>query len=260
MSTDETPDPVPPSASPAPPVLPGQYVGPAPVADVTDPVTQPGYPAGYAPGNFAGYSSYPGYPGWGGYPYPMVQMVPRPPRPRTISIAVLLCWIGIAVSGVATIAGLVVDIIYRDELVREALAQQNPTAGAQVEDMASLVTTLTLALSVAFWLLVAAGVAVCAVFTGRGRNPARILLAALTGIIAFANLLCTPLTVVATGAGAFGTTQSFDIGPPAYDVVQMVSLVLNVLLGLVAAVIFVLVLLRASITYCSPGPGRSFVA
>jgi hypothetical protein len=96
--------------------------------------------------------------------------------------------------------------------------------------------------AVVVWLLPAAGTVVTAVLTGRGSNPARIVLASLMGLFAVAGL-CGGAVAVA--------------GAPA-SAAQTYSGVMAIGLAVLAATIGVLLILPAANRYFSAGPGRRF--
>ncbi|MEV1288375.1 hypothetical protein [Micromonospora sp. NPDC049679] len=212
-------------------------------------VTWPGYPPGYAPGNF------------GGYPYPTAVLVPRPPRPRTLDTAVLLTWVGIAISLLAAVTSVVMAARYANDLSARLAPDTGASPPTAVADFISAAPVVGALLSLAFSLAVAAGLATCAVLARRGRESARIVLAAVAGAIALAQL-CGSAAGAGTGVLAQSLRQpgvgTMDVS--AFRTWEYVSLGLDAVLGLLALVTCVFLLVPATNRYFRPGPGRQFAS
>jgi hypothetical protein len=88
---------------------------------------------------------------------------------------------------------------------------------------------------------------VTAVLTRRGANPARIVLASLMGVYALANLCGGTFSLLSAGA------ESIVAGGASAG-----ASVLDVLLGVLAVTVGVLLLLPTANRYFSAGPGRRF--
>ncbi len=235
----------------APQPGPGAYpVGPPPA-----PGADPGGPPGYAypvvdPQQNWG-MAYPGH-----HPQAYGELVPRPPKPPVVGVATGLTWLGIALSGVLTIANGAWTWANREKLLADA-TRDAPT-GVDLESTYTAAMTFALVLSGVMWLLPAAGAAVAAVLTGRGRNPARITLACLAGVFALvqfcgagANLLVGTLAEATADAGPANPFGSAASQPGWYTAGQA-------LLGALGVAILVLLLLPATNRYFSAGPGKRF--
>jgi hypothetical protein len=120
-------------------------------------------------------------------------------------------------------------------------------------------TRFTLVFMAGYWVALAAGVVVCTLLAQRGRNPARIILAVLAGVMAVSNLL-------SLGGVWFGYLLREQL---ANDPDNPVSAALQVRVpwwatagtGVLAALalgILISLILPASNRYFSPGPGRRF--
>jgi hypothetical protein len=186
---------------------------------------------------------------WGlaGYALPgSVVLVPRPPRPSVLSTAIYLAFAGAALSGVQTIASTL--YLWRSP---ERIAGTN---AANVPQGYNTAVAIGLVVGVGLWLVPAAGTVVCAAFTWRGSNAARIVLACLMGVFAL-NEVCGAtaalvLQSVSTdqGSGVFNTSLS----TPWW------SAVVQAVLGVLTVTIGVLLLLPSANRYLSAGPGRRF--
>jgi hypothetical protein len=167
--------------------------------------------------------------------YQPVYVVPRPPRPGVVTGALILTYIGVAVATLNVVVGLAL-------------------AGAGNE-----LTPLTVAagprpINVPVWVLVvvavfiglvlpATGAVVAAVFTARGSNAARIVLASLMGMCALANLC--------QGGGTL-------TGPDSGSAGAFIGAGLDLVLVGLAGTVGVLLLVPAAGAYFTPGPGRRF--
>lgn len=228
---------------------PGSWVAPGQPPIPAQP-GYPGYPTGYAPGDFSGY----GY----GYPYPVTTVIPRPPRPRVVGLAVGLTWIGIALSGVAAVVDLVMARRYYDEILAESVATGDVPPPPGFETVIGATVTVGVVLGLVMWLLPAAGVATCAVLARRGNNPARIVFAALVGVIALSQICGAGAGFVTLAMPNMVGGETFDTAPPALQAWQTASAGVDAALGVLAAAICVLVLVPPANRFFSPGPGRRF--
>jgi hypothetical protein len=180
-------------------------------------------------------------------------LVPRPPRPTVVRMAVLLAYAGAALSGVQTLLTYLYQWSHRRELLDAATANA-PGGAPNMESMLNTSLVAGIVIGSVVWLLAAAGTVVCAALAGRGRNPARIVLACLAGLFALSNLCGSVAGLLLSGARAADAlpTTSFGAQLPWW------SLTLQAVLGLMAVALLVLVLLPAANRYFSPGPGRRF--
>lgn len=212
-------------------------------------MTSPGYPQGYVPGNF------------GAYPYPMALLVPRPPRPRTLAAALALTWVGIGLSALTSAVSVVMAVRYANAISVELAPRRGAPSSTGAADVLSAAPIVGALVSLAFSLLVALGMAICAVLATRGREPARIVLAALVGAIALYQLCAS-----AVGAGTAILTENLPSGRSApldvsaFRTWEYVSLGLDAVLGLLALVTCVFLLVPATNRYFRPGPGRQFAS
>jgi hypothetical protein len=104
-----------------------------------------------------------------------------------------------------------------------------------------------LVVAIVTWVLPATGAVVTALLTGRGANPARIVLASLMGVYAFSNLC----------GGTFGLVNLGGKGEAVRNL-SILGGLLDVVLGALAVTIGVLVLVPSANRYFSAGPGRRF--
>jgi hypothetical protein len=181
--------------------------------------------------------------------YEPVYLVPRPPRPGVVNIAVVLTYIGVAVSGIGFLVSLLAS------LQAQRMISQLPTGRQASPPVLQTSIGLSIGIGALAWLVPAAGAVVCAVLTRRGANPARIVLASLMGLFALVNLCYGVLRGISAGVGSSvpglytGVAQGFNWAGLAVDVVDLA----------LAVTIGVLLLVPAANRYFSPGPGRRFV-
>ncbi|HKS98783.1 MAG TPA: hypothetical protein VJT31_04560 [Rugosimonospora sp.] len=209
----------------------------------------PGVPPGPAQPQQPGYA----YVNWGLQPpptgpqYPPVHLVPRPPRPGVLNLALALTILGVVVSALNQVFGAIGTIAARDQVVSDATNRF--TNDPNAPDMSGLIrasTTVGLVVGAVFWLIPAAGAIVTAVLARRGYNAARIVLACLMGLYALVGLCGGVFSVARVGGGV--ATSGWTVA----------SGVLDLVLGLLAVAIGVLVLMPAANRYLSAGPGRRF--
>jgi hypothetical protein len=180
-------------------------------------------------------------------------LVPRPPRPQAVRLAIVLTYIGVALSGIQVVLSDVWVWGQRDTFTESMTENAGPGA-PDMTGIASTAFTVGIVLSAVFWLLPAAGTVVCAVLAGRGRNAARIVLACLAGVFA-ANGLCgagSALLFQTGGPSRTMGTFGFGSGGPWWAIPFQFSL------GALAVLICVLLLLPTANRYFSAGPGRRF--
>ncbi|MBO0869551.1 MAG: hypothetical protein J2P15_13395 [Micromonosporaceae bacterium] len=181
---------------------------------------------------------------WGLTPPPVpryepVFLVPRPPQPAGVRVAVLLTYCGVVISGILAL----VELIYLGST-------------SSLSEPARRVMTV---FYVVVWLVPAAGAVVAAVFTGRGANAGRIVLAGLMFAYALINL-CEGLSGFGylANSPADGSFAGGAEGGPAGSEGGLVLLSFAttfVLAGLNIAAGVLLLRPKAN-RYFSPGPGR----
>ncbi len=176
--------------------------------------------------------------------YRVVYLVPRPPRPGVVNLAVLLTIVGVLISGAQLAVNLVTTYIHRNDLVT-GLGNAN---GPRPQQLVTTVFQIGLVVSVAVWLLPAAGALVTALLARRGSNAARIVLACLVGLFAL-NGLCGGIFGLVNPRMSALTSVRESALSPAFDLV---------LTGLAIA-IGVLVLVPSANRFFSAGPGRRFM-
>jgi hypothetical protein len=191
------------------------------------------------------------YPGYQMSRY--VELVPRPPRPGTVLLAIYLTYVGVVVSGMQVLLNALYTWSRRDEILASATRDAPP--GADMSGFFDTTLTIGLIIGLLFWLLPAAGTVVCVELARRGRNAPRIVLACLAGVFALYNLCSSGFAVIAGLAGPVETESgsvSFTTG------ITWWGTLIQMLLGAAAVAILVLLLVRPSHRYFSPGPGRRF--
>jgi hypothetical protein len=181
--------------------------------------------------------------------------VQRPPRPTTVTVALALTYAGVGLSGANAIAGALYNWLNRGKLLSTVTADAPPD-GPDMTSFLSTTIAASVVVSLVVWLLAAAGTVVCAVLARRGRNPARIVLAVLVGVFALNNLCggAAGLFVAGTRSGG-GSPSPFN----ATASLPWWTVPIQLILAVMAALICVLLLLRATNRYFSPGAGRRFV-
>jgi hypothetical protein len=191
--------------------------------------------------------------GWGlAYPdpgYRSVVLIPRPPRPGVVNLAVILTYLGVGLSLVEAVAGIISLYIDRGSITSQVNdgIQSDPSAAAGMAAFAHAAFGLMLVVAIVTWVLPATGAVVTALLTGRGANPARIVLASLMGVYALSNLC----------GGTFGLVNLGGKGEAVRNL-SILGGLLDVVLGALAVTIGVLVLVPSANRYFSAGPGRRF--
>ena len=123
------------------------------------------------------------------------------PKPASIKNAINIIWAYIALSVITT----ALSFVYLDQLIDDAMASQ-PANSSVTEDS---IRTFTIAILLIILLIVVGLSALLAVFLGKGKNWARIVLTILTGI-----------------SLVFGLLSLVGGGPAALLVAQIISLLL----------------------------------
>jgi hypothetical protein len=158
-----------------------------------------------------------------------VVFVPRPPQPPGVGLAVLLTYCGVILAGIVT----VLDLTYLSSIAPDA---------------PSLAQRVLMFVYVAGWLVPSAGAVVAAIFTRRGSNAGRVVLASLMGVYALINLC--------QGLAGFGYLGGGG-GPAAREGgLALVSYAMIFVLAGLSIATVVLLLLPSASRYFSPGPGR----
>ncbi|WP_203916978.1 hypothetical protein [Rugosimonospora africana] len=176
-------------------------------------------------------------------------LVPRPPRPGVVKVAVILTYLGVGLSAVYTVISIVSLFVNRNLItsqVSEGL-RADPQVSIDLATVTHAAVWLGVVVSIIEWILPAAGAVVCAILTGRGANPARIVLASLMGFYALVNLCGSTFSLVSMGAGSVAGEQ-----------LTVPTSILRVVLAALAVTIGVLLLVPSANRYFSAGPGRRF--
>jgi hypothetical protein len=163
-----------------------------------------------------------------------IYLVPRPPRPAGVVRAVGLTCVG---AGVATVQFVVAIALGLGHGGLNDLTLGGPSPVTVPVGLIFVVAAL------AQVVVPAGGALAAAIFTARGSNAARIVLATLMGLFALANLC--------QGAGSLTGPDAGGAGPYAEAGLSLVDLGLAVTVG-------VLLLTPAANRYFLPGPGRRF--
>jgi len=182
--------------------------------------------------------------------YEPAYLVPRPPRPGVVNLAVLLTYIGVAVSAVGFVISLVAT--WQAQQTLSHLSDH----GQVSEPVLRTSLGLGVGIGVAAWLIPAAGTVICAALTRRGANPARIVLASIMGLFALVNLCYGVLRGIT--AGVSGSLPGGVYTTQAASGLNWVGLAVDVADLVLAVTIGVLLLVPAANRYFSPGPGRRF--
>lgn len=181
---------------------------------------------------------------WGAYPphgYQPVYLVPRPPRPGVVRLAVILTYVGVAVAALdlaVTLAGTWLSRNERANPFDPGRSGGTSRSGAGTGFWAFAAVAVVLG-----FVLPAAGAVVAAIFSARGANPGRIVLASLMGLYALVNLCQAGGQLASIAAGSAWMLLGAGL--------QLINLGLAVTIG-------ALLLVPAANQYFTPGPGRRF--
>ena len=186
-------------------------------------------------------------------------LVPRPPRPMTVTVGLMLTYVGVGVALVYLVINSISEWTTRDQVAADAARAQ-----ASGIDTSSLVGVV-LVIAAVFWVLVASGLVICAIIANRGSNGARITLASLMGVLGVYQL-CTAISAGALKAIASSDTPSGDQSATspfaAFNAssanIHWWSYVGSSLLAVIALIVFVLLIIPPTNRYFSAGPGRRF--
>jgi hypothetical protein len=144
---------------------------------------------------------------------------------------------------------------HRDTALPSVVAE-HVAASDGLARFVSVATVVTAVGDLVFTAAVSVVLGICAVLTGRGRDPARIVLAVAAGLIA-GYRGCGGLV----GLGARALAPAGGPGAPApgpLDAWQRIAPVLDLALAGLAAMILILVLLPSVNRFFRPGVGREF--
>jgi hypothetical protein len=184
-------------------------------------------------------------------------LVPRPPRPGTVGVATALAYAGVAIGLAYEVLNSIYSWRNRNQLFGDVTSQP----GIDQRQLVDASTTFGLVFSGVLSLLVAAGVVVCAILTTRKKNPARITLAVLLGVLGLYNLCSVG------GAGAFMAldqsleergTSSSSLTIMAASQITWWTIAAQALLAVTALIGFVLLVVPPTNRYFVAGAGRRF--
>jgi hypothetical protein len=187
-------------------------------------------------------------------------LVPRPPRPATLSVATALAYAGVALGLAYAVLNSMYSWQHRGELT--SMTTGAP-AGVDERQLVDASTTFGIAIGVVLAVLVAAGVVVCTVLTTRLKNPARITLAVLLGVLGLYNLCSVGSLGVFFALGKSleerGTSTS-SITIMAAGRITWWEIAVQALLAVTALIGFVLLVVRPTNRYFVAGAGRRFAS
>jgi hypothetical protein len=168
-----------------------------------------------------------------------------------VNLAILLTYLGVAVAGLQVAVSGVISWQLRESLSGLSGTGRLPASTLQTSVVLGIVLSVVLA-----WLLPGAGAVITAILSGRGANPARVVLASLMGLFALVSLC--GVTGGAASIG-LGTQLGTGLSPGGLDGGWVwTDLVLDLIKFALAVTIGVLLLVPPANRYFSPGPGRRF--
>ncbi len=186
-------------------------------------------------------------------------IVPRPPRPATVSVALLLAYVGVGVAAVTETASGIYQWTNRAQIF--STVETTAPTGVDARRLVDASATLGLVIAGLLYLVVAAGVVTCAVLVNRRKNGARITLAASMGVIGLYNLCGLGSTAVVGSLtdrlARDSSTSTFNFTAASAQVPWW-ALVGQGVLAATALTIFVLLIVRPTNRYFVAGAGRRF--
>jgi hypothetical protein len=187
-------------------------------------------------------------------------LVPRPPRPANVGMAIMLAYAGVGLALVFQTANSIYQWTNRERLFGPVYS--NPPPGVDVKDVVDTSTMFGLVLGGLLWLLVAVGVVVCTVLTARKKNAARIVLAVAMGVLGLYNLCgvaaASFLRVIGEHMAQQSSQAQVNFSLAAAGVTWW-AVTAQALLGVVAIIVFVLLVVPSANRYFVAGAGRRFV-
>jgi hypothetical protein len=201
------------------------------------------------------------YPHPGGA-YPPVYMpaydvvVPRPPRPAALGWALGLTYLGVLIAFVEAVGSSIYQWQHRLDY------PVGPTGPGQPDLTGATETFTTLGLAIGFLTVIGAatGIIICAILVNRKKNPARITLAVVMGVLAVYQLCGVGSGLMATAIlDSIPADPAQDLDMAALEVPWWL-MVGPALLCVIAAAVCVLLIIPVVNRYFSPGAGRRFAA
>ena len=183
-------------------------------------------------------------------------LVPRPPRPQTVTVALVLTYVGVGIAMAYLLVNSLSQWADRDRLISDTAGR----ADASGVDASSVVGVLLVVVAV-FWVLVAAGLVVCAAIANRGSNAARITLSVLMGVVGLYQLcgaISAGAVTVAASSGGTSANSPFAALNASSANIHWWSYVGSSLLAVTGLIVFVLLIVPPTNRYFSAGPGRRF--
>jgi hypothetical protein len=223
-----------------------------------EPLYVAGQPFPFPPPHFD-----PAAPSWGlavpGVNYAL--LVPRPPRPAVVSTALMLAYIGVGLSALIEVATAIYQWNNREKIF-DSVSSSEPTA-LEAKRLMDASATLGLVIGGLLWLIVAAGVVICAVLAHRKKNPARIVLAAAMGVVGLYNLCGVGSAALVGSIGNALERGSADSGftfSATSAQITWWSVTGEAVLGGLALTVLVLLVVPPANRYFVAGAGRRFVS
>ncbi|MGH3646958.1 MAG: hypothetical protein ACRDTM_07260 [Micromonosporaceae bacterium] len=128
------------------------------------------------------------------------------PRPQTVTAAIALTFVGVALAFVGT--------VLTHLFVTEAFSAANTSGNAELEESLKSISSSWTFISAGINLVAAAGASICAIFSMRGSNGARITLAVLCGVFAGWKLTCGGYWAATTAAAKSEDTAVIEDAMP----------------------------------------------
>lgn len=181
-------------------------------------------------------------------------LVPRPPRPPIVQLATILALVGVGLSLVLQVFSSIYQWTHRAEIL-DAVAGDEPMP-PELRDATATGMTFGLVFGGAIWLVVAAGVVVCTLLTIKKKNPARIVLAVIMGVVGLYQLCQVGSGAVVLAASDRLTSAQGNLFASAQ--VTWWSMTSQVLLAVIALIVFVSLIIPPANRYFAPSPGHRF--
>jgi hypothetical protein len=188
------------------------------------------------------------------YPYgaPLDTPIVRPARPTVVMTAVVLTYVGVALSGLKAAAELAMTLNYRDDIVRLMREQGQFSGNDSGFDRQTFLNAYITAIPVAFlmiWLLAGAGAVICAMRSARGSNGARLTLAVLSGLFVI-GALCMGFFTTMSVLSNHENSSVRNLGVAW----TLASIGGGVVLAGIALTVLVLLFVPKARRYFTPGP------
>jgi hypothetical protein len=185
-------------------------------------------------------------------------LVPRPPRPPIVRFATILALVGAAIALIVETANVIYQWNHRAELFATFAADEQ--LSPDLRETTETATVIGLFVGLGIWILVAAGVVVCTVLVMKKKNAARIVLAALMGVTGLYQLCQVGSgAIVLAASDALTSASTSPLGVSLASVqITWWWMVGQVLLTVIALIVFVSLIIPPANRYFAPSPGHRF--